>query len=81
MASKLDKSNDYPLNIIVKYAVSAKNAQHNCFGYSTNQSLFGQNPNVRSRLIHKVSAVEGEASSEIIAEKFECYVCTTQILY
>ena len=39
MISKLslDKSNKYPIEIIVARAVRAKKALHNCYGYSPNQ--------------------------------------------
>ena len=45
MISKLlfGESNKYPIEIIVAYAVSAKDALHNYYGYSPNQLVFGKN--------------------------------------
>lgn len=42
----LDISNDYPMEVIVAQAVSAKNVLHNCYGFSPKQLAFGQNPNI-----------------------------------
>ena len=69
MISKLllDESNKYPIEIIVAWAVSAKNALHNCYGYSPNQLVFGKNPNFTSVLIDNPPALEGQTPSEIIA--------------
>ena len=69
MISKLllDESNKYPIEIIVAWAVSAKNVLHNCHGYSPNQLVFGKNPNFPSVLIDNPPTFEGQTSSEIIA--------------
>ena len=42
----LDISNDYPMEVIVAQAVSAKKVLHNCYGFSPKQLAFGQNPNI-----------------------------------
>ena len=63
----LDKSNKYPIDVIVAWAVSAKNALHNYYGYSPNQHVFGKNPNYPSILVDKAPALEGKTSSELIA--------------
>ena len=69
MISKLllDESNKYPIEIIVAWAVSAKNVLHNCYGYSPNQLVFSKNPNFTSVLVDNPPALEGQTSSEIIA--------------
>ena len=69
MISKLllDKSNKYPIEIVVAWAVCAKKALHNCYGYSPNQLVLGKNPNFPSVLIDNPPALEGHTSSEIIA--------------
>ena len=41
----LDKSNNYSIEAKVAWAVSAKNALHNCYGFSPNQLVFGKNLN------------------------------------
>ena len=63
----LDKSNNYPIDVIVAWAVSAKNALHNCYDFSPNQIVFGKNLNYPSILVDKVPALEGKTSSELIA--------------
>ena len=66
MINKLlfDKSNNYPINVIVAWAVSAL---HNCYGFSPNQLVFGKNLNYPSILVDKTPALEGKTSSELIA--------------
>ena len=63
----IDNSNNYSVDIIVAWAVSAKNALHNYYGFSPNQLVFGKNPNFPSVLIDKPPALEGKTRSEIIA--------------
>ena len=63
----LHKSNKYPIDVMVAWAVSAKNALHNYYGYSPNQLVFGKNPNYPSILVDKAIALEGKTSSELIA--------------
>ena len=69
MISKLllDESTKYSIEIIVTWAVSAKNDLHNCYGYSPNQLVFGKNQKFPSVLIANPPALEGQTSSEIIA--------------
>ena len=63
----IDNSNGYSVDIIVAWAVSAKNALHNYYGFSPNQLEFGKNPNFPSVLTDKPPALEEKTSSEIIA--------------
>ena len=52
----IDNSNNYSVDIIVAWAVSAKNALHNYYGFSPYHLVICKNP-----------ALEGKTSSEIIA--------------
>ena len=63
----MDESKNYPIEVIVAWAVSAKNALHNAYGFSPNQLVFGKNPNFPSVLIDNPPALEGKTSSEVIA--------------
>ena len=63
----LDKSNNYPIDVIVPWTVKAKNALHNCYGFSPNQLVFGKNKNYPSILVDKAPALKGKTSSELIA--------------
>ena len=60
----IDNSNNYSVDVIVAWFVSAKNALHNYYGFSPNQLVFSKNPSV---LIDKPPTLEGKTSSEIIA--------------
>lgn len=51
----LDKSNNYPIDVIVAQAVRAL---HNCYGYSPKQLVFGKNPNYPSILVDKAPALK-----------------------
>ena len=55
-----DDSNNYPIEIILAGAVSAKNALHKNYGYSPNQLVFGMNPNYPAILHDKLPALEGK---------------------
>lgn len=46
--------------------VKAKNALHNCYGYSLNQLVFGQNLNIPSVLIDRAPALEVKTSTETV---------------
>ena len=63
----IDKSNNYSVDIIVPWAVSAKNALHNYSGFSQNQLIFSKNPNFLSILIDKPPALKAKTSTELIA--------------
>ena len=62
----LDGNNKYPIDVIVAWAVSAKNALHSCYGYSPNQLVFGRNPNFPSNLINKPPALEEATHSNLV---------------
>ena len=40
--SKLDNNNTYFIDVIVRWAISAKNALQSCYGFSPNQLIFGK---------------------------------------
>ena len=48
----IDNYSQYPIDVIVSWAVSAKNTFHTCYDFSPNQLEFGKNPNVPSNLIN-----------------------------
>ena len=66
----LDKFMAYPMEVIIAWAVSAKNALHNSNGCSLNQLVFGQNPNIPSVLNDEAPALEMKTSIEIVAKNF-----------
>ena len=55
------------LSLAAAWAVSAKNALHNVHGFSTNQLLFGKNPNLPAVESNKPPALERKMTSEIVA--------------
>ena len=55
-------------DIALHWAVSAKNTLHNVYGFSPNQLVFGNNPNLANVLIDRPPALEGVTSSEVIAD-------------
>ena len=57
----------YDLSLAVAWAVSAKNALHNAHGFNPNQLVFGKNPNFPAVVRNKPPALEGKATSEIVA--------------
>ena len=62
----MDENNKYPVDVIVAWAVSAKNALHTCYGYSPNQLVFGKNPNFLSNLTNKPPAMEDITHSQLV---------------
>ena len=57
----IDNSNNYSVDTIIGWAVSA------VYDFSPNQLVFSKNPNFPSVLTNKPPALEGKTSSEIIA--------------
>ena len=55
------------LDIAVAWAISAKNSLKNVHGYSSNQLVFGFNPNFPNVLNSNLPALEAKTSSEIVA--------------
>ena len=62
----LDEKNKYPINVIVAWAVSAKNVLHTCYDCSPNQLVFGKNPNFLSNLTNRPPAMEDIAHSQLV---------------
>ena len=61
-----DKKQD--LDVALGWAVSSKNSLASFNGYSPNQLVFGKNPNYPCVLTDKVPALEGQTSSQVVAE-------------
>ena len=64
----LDENNKYPIDVIVAWAVSAKNASHTCYGYSPNQLVFGKDANFPSNLTNKPPAMEDLTHSQLVVK-------------
>ena len=68
MAEKIHKETKCIMDIATALAVSSKNAVADVHGYSTNQLVFGYNPNFPSILKSDMPAMESKTSSEIVLE-------------
>ena len=53
--------------IVLAWAISAKNTLHSVHGFSPNKLVFGRNPNLPSFLFDKLPALEGVSTSEVVA--------------
>ena len=62
----LDENTKYPTDVIVAWAVSAKNALHTCYSYSPNQLVFGKNHSFPSNLTNKPPAMEELTHSQLV---------------
>ena len=62
----LDESVNYSFDVVVAWAVSAKNALMSCYGYSPNQLVFGKNPSFPSTLTNCLPALESSSSTLIL---------------
>ena len=60
-------------NLILAWAVPAKNALQNHGGYSPNQLVFDTNINLPSVITDLAPALESFTSSNIVKTKFECF--------
>ena len=56
------------IDVALAWSVSAKNALHNCSGFSPNQLVFGFNPNLPSILNNKPPALRSVTSSQLVAD-------------
>ena len=56
------------VSIALSWAVSARNALHNCHGFSPNQLVFGHNPSIPTIYSDSLPALERRTSSQIIAD-------------
>ena len=64
----LDNYSQYHIDVIVFWAVNAKNALHTCYGFSPNQLVFGRNPNLLSNLINLLPTMEDVSKIDIIVK-------------
>ena len=65
------------IEVALAWALCVKNALSNVFGYSSNQLVFGKNPNFPSLINNNPPALEGTRSSELIAKQFKYHACST----
>ena len=66
MLHKIQEENKFPLQVALSWAVAAKNALANVYGYSPNQLVFGHNPNYPSVLTSELPALENDYDSKNI---------------
>ena len=62
----LNENSKYPVDVIVAWAVSAKNPLNTCYGYSPNQLVFAKNPNFLSNLTNKPPTMEDITRSQLV---------------
>ena len=62
----LDENKTYPIDFIIAWLVSVKNALHTCYGYSPNQLVFRNNPNFTSNLTKEPPAMEDITHSQLL---------------
>ena len=65
---KLDNSNTYPIDVILSWAISAKNALQSCYGFSPNQLVFGKSANLPSNLVNLPPAMEDVSHADILVK-------------
>ena len=64
---------DYPNipdYVLLGWANMAKNSMQMVYGFSSNQLVYGTNPNLPNIMSHGLPAMEGKTSSEIFAQHF-----------
>ena len=67
MVTKVLEENSCSMEVALGWCVSAKNTLHSVHGYSSNQLVFGRNPNVPSVLVDSLPALEAVTSSQVVA--------------
>ena len=60
------------IEVVLAWALSAKNSLKNVFGSSPNQLVFGKNPNLPTVIGSEPPALEGVSSSKLIADHLNC---------
>ena len=68
MITKIMQDVKCSLKDAIVWAVSAKNALANVYGYSPNQLVFGKNPNFPSVLYDKLPALNNESKSKVLLD-------------
>ena len=58
----LEHNTRYPIDVIIAWAVNAKNSLHNCYGYTPNQLVFGHTPSLPSISTNELLAMEDSTS-------------------
>ena len=67
MAKKTLENTHCSFEIVLAWAISTKNTLHSVHGFSSNQLVFGRNPNLPSFLNNKLTASEGVFTREVVA--------------
>ena len=73
MILKLTSDTNCSVENALVWAISAKNALHNNFGYCPDQLVFGRNPNLRSVLTAKPPALRTTTTCQLIADHLNVY--------
>ena len=58
---------DTPEHVLLAWANMAKNSMQMVYGYSSNQLVYGTNPNLPNIMTNGLPALEGRTSSEVLA--------------
>ena len=66
--SKLDNDNTYPIDVVVTWAISAKNALKTCYGFSPNQLVYGKSTNLPSNLVNVPPVIEDVSHADILVK-------------
>ena len=69
----IDNYSQYPIDVIVSWAASAKNTLHTCYGFSPNQLVFGRNPNLLFNLINLPPEMEDVSKADIIVKHLNAF--------
>ena len=65
---KVMEDSNCSLEVALAWSLSTKNTLQNCYGFSSNQLVFGKNPNLPSVMTTKLPAVEGYTSSRQLSD-------------
>ena len=65
---KLDINNTYSIDVIVPWAISAKNALQSSCGFGPNQLVFGKSANLPSNLVNLPPATEDVSHADILVK-------------
>ena len=57
----------FPIDVLVAWSASAKNALDTCYSYCPNQLVFGRNQNFQSTLTNNPPAMEDISYSQLVS--------------
>ena len=66
----IEDFHDIPDHVLLGWANMAKNSMQMVYGFSSNQLVYGTNPNLPNIMSNGLPAMEGRTSSEIFAQHF-----------